>query len=256
VRKVVKLNYEGFLDLLGKRRSIRRFKSEKVPREMVEKIISAGQRAPTGGGTQAYSFVLVSDAEKKDLIIEAIGFQKFMEEAPLWIMICVDWARQEKLWKSLGLEIKFGETTRLFRGLIDAALAAENMVIASEALGLGSVFNGGVRRAPGKIVEILKLPEKVLPVVLLCIGYPDEETPLRPRWPMEAIFHENEYTTPSEDTLAEYYGKSNENMIGMGYFPPGTENWAEHWEKRFPPESNIRSEENLRKELRKLGFLP
>ena len=55
--------------------------------------------------------------------------------------------------------------------------------------------------------------------------------------------------------IAEYYEKSNELMLEMGYFPPGTKNWAEHWKKRFPPESNIKTEENLTKELKKLGFL-
>lgn len=249
------ISEKDVLKCLLDRKSIRRFKDRPVPRELVEKIVRAGQNAPTGGGQQAYSFIMISDAEKKERIIQAIGRQRFMEEAPLWLMICIDWARFYGLCEMLDLEIEYGEVTKLYRGIIDAMLAAENMVIAAEALGLGSVFNGGVRSAPVELAEILRLPENVFPVVLLCIGYPDETPPPRPRWPLEAVLHENEYEMPSETLMKEYYEDANRQMLDMGYFSGRVSSWAEHWRRRFPRSTVDNTETKLRDQLRKLGFL-
>jgi hypothetical protein len=134
-------------------------------------------------------------------------------------------------------------------------LAAENMVIAAETLGLGSVFNGGVRSAPVELAEILKLPENVFPVVLLCIGYPDETPPSRPRWPLEAVLHENEYKMPSEALIEGYYEDANRQMLEMGYFSGKVSSWAEHWRRRFPRSTVENTETKLSDQLRKLGFL-
>jgi nitroreductase len=246
-------------DVLSKpllnRRSIRRFTDKPVPREIIERIVRAGQNAPTGGGQQAYSFILVSDDGKKRSIMRAIGRQGFMEEAPLWLMICVDWARFYRLCETLDLEIEYGPLTQLYRGVMDAMLAAENMVIAAEAMGLGSVFNGGVRNGLTKLAEILKLPENVLPVVLLCIGYPDEEPPTRPRWPLEAILHENEYRMPTDQQIRDYYEDANGRMTEMGYFTGRVSSLVDHWRRRFPRSLVENTEARLRDQLRELNFL-
>jgi nitroreductase len=237
------------------RRSIRRFKERPVPKEMVEKIVKAGQNAPTGGGQQAYSFILVSDEGKKRSIMQAIGRQAFMEEAPLWLMICIDWARFYRLCEELDLEIEYGPLTQFYRGVMDAMLAAENMVIAAEDLGLGSVFNGGVRNGLTKLSEILKLPKNVLPVLLLCIGYPDEEPPTRPRWPVEVVLHENEYRMPSDQQIKDYYEESNRRMTEMGYFTGRASSLADHWRRRFPRSLVENTEVKLRDQLMELNFL-
>lgn len=120
-----------------------------------------------------------------------------MEESPLWIMICVDFARQLKLFELIGVKTKLGEASKILLGVIDADLAAENMVLAAETLGLGTCFVGSVWTAPKKIAEILNLSKNVLPLLLLCVGCPDETPPLRPRWPLEAILYENNYELPN-----------------------------------------------------------
>ena len=238
------------------RRSIRKFKPEPVSREAIYQIVAAAQRAPTGCGMQTYSFIIITDKQIRKAISKAIGQQKCMKHAPLWIMICADMARQLQLLKLLEVKTKFGPLSMLIPALVDTALAAENMVIAANALGIGSVFIGSVWDSLKEVAEILKLPRNVLPTVLICLGYPDETPPPRPRWPLEAVLHENEYKMPSEELMKEYYTDANQQLVEMQYFHKSVRNWAEHWRKKFPLSEMNEWENRLRKDLQELGFIP
>ncbi|MCX6653789.1 MAG: nitroreductase family protein [Candidatus Bathyarchaeota archaeon] len=80
------------LETILMRKSIRKFKPIEVSRDKIEKIVKAGQRSPTACGVEAYSFILLTDLEKREMIIQEtvshITTRKFMEEAPVWIIIC------------------------------------------------------------------------------------------------------------------------------------------------------------------------
>lgn len=246
------------LEVLLKRRSIRRFKKKQVQREIVDKLVKAGQRAPTQSGIQSYSFILITDLEIRERILKTIEPQECMKQAPIWIIICIDFARPLELFKMLGVEAEFGEVTKLFTGIIDACLAAENIVIAAESLGLGSVFIGRIWLALKSIAEIINLPKDVLPILLLCIGYPDESPPLRPRWPIGAVLHENLYNMTSNQVMRKYYEEANETLIKMKYFKrfrKEISSWAEHWQSKFKELAN-KWEESFKRDLRSLGFLP
>lgn len=229
------------LKTIFERKSIRRFKPKKVPSETIEQIVRAGQRAPTACRMETYSFIMISDANKKEQILQAIArhapTRRLMEEAPLWIMVCTDFARQLKLLEVLGIKNEYGEVSKLLLGVMDATLAAENMVLAAEALGLGSCFVGNVWTAPKRIAEILNLPKNVLPIVLLCIGYPNEAPPSRSRWPLDAVLHENEYVMPAEQLIREHART------------------REHWNPTYPYKLSREVEHKIRKDIRKLGFI-
>jgi nitroreductase len=244
------------LDYIFQRKSIRKFKKKRVPRKLINKIVEAGQRAPTGCGMQTYSFILITDDKIREEIYKSIGKQKCMGEAPTWIIVCADMARQLKLFEVLGVKTEMGPLSKFVPAVVDAALVAENMVIAAEMLGLGSVFIGSVWEAMKKIAEILGLPRNVLPIVLVCLGYQDESPPLRPRWPLEAVLHENKYKMPTKALMMSYYEKANKQLVEMKYFPKGVHNWAEHWQRKFPPQEMKEWEENLRRDLKALGFMP
>jgi len=179
-----------------------------------------------------------------------------MEEAPTWIIICADLARQLELFKMLRVKTKFGPLGKLIQSIVDATLAAQNMVLAAEALGLGTVFIGSVWDSMKKVAEILKVPNDVLPILILCIGYSNETPPRRPRWPRKAVLHENHYKMPSKNLMKEYYEKANKELIEMNYFSKGTNSWSEHWQKKFEPKSVQKWENTLKKDLQEIGFIP
>jgi len=244
------------LNTIFQHRSIRKFKPRKVSRRLIDLIVEAGQRAPTACGMQTYSFVLVSDSNLREEIFKAIGRQKCMEQASTWIVICADMARQLELFRMLNVKTEFGPLGKLIPSIIDSALTAQNMVVAAEALGLGTVFIGSVWDSMKKIAEILKVPNNVLPILILCLGYFDETPPTRPRWPLRAVLHENSYTMPSKKLMKGYYQRANKELIKMNYFSKGIMNWAEHWQNKFDPKSVEEWEKVMKKDLQEMGFLP
>lgn len=227
-----------------------------MPRKLINLIVEAGQRAPTACGMQTYSFVLVTDSNLREEVFKAVGRQKCMEQASTWIIVCADMARQLELFKLLKVKTRFGPLGKFVPSVIDAALAAQNMVLAAESLGLGTVFIGSIWNAMKKIGEILKVPKDVLPILILCVGYPNEAPPKRPRWPLKAVLHENCYVMPSENVMNEYYRKATKELVEMNYFSKGVRNWAEHWQRKFEPAGVEEWEEILRKDLQEMGFLP
>lgn len=244
------------LDFILNRKSIRKFKPKPISKEIINTIVKAGQRAPTACGMQLYSFVLVTDPKIKNDIFEEIGKHKYTEGAPVWIVVCADLARQSELFKILGVRANFGKLNKLIPSLFDAVLAAENMVIAAETLGLGSVFVGTIWKCMKRVATILNLPGEVLPLALLCLGYPDEAPPLKPRWPLEAVLHENAYKLSSKEVMEKYYKEGNRELVDMKYFRKGIKDWAEHWQTKFKIEETTKQEKIFRKDLHELGFLP
>jgi nitroreductase len=244
------------LKAIIERRSIRKFERKPVSKRILEKLVKAGQRAPSNCGVQPYSLIVVDDDEKRELIFDAIGRQGCMEEAPVWIIICCDWARPLKLFEMLEVDTELGQTCRLVLGIIDATLVAENVATAAEIMGLGSVFVGSVWKSPRRTAQILQLPANVLPILLLCIGYPSESPPNRPRWPLKAVMHENKYIMPDERMIRNYYRGANRALLEMNYFKKDVHSWAEHWSRKFKKKDMVLWEKNLREELKKMGFLP
>lgn len=95
----------------------------------------------------------------------------------------------------------------LLLGTIDAALAAQNAVVALESLGLGSVYIGGIRNDIKGVAKELGLPPKVYPVFGLCVGYPSPDQPakVKPRLPQQAVLHRETYSIAAEEgVLSEY----------------------------------------------------
>ena len=147
-----------FLNLAAERYSVRRFSGEKVPREVIESILKAAHLAPTGCNNQPQKiYVLESEAA-----LEALkDCTPYHFRAPLAFLICYD---QEKCWK------------RSFDGAVsgpmDASIAATHMMLQAWTAGVGSTWV--MMFDPAKIREAYRIPENLVPVALLPMGYPAE----------------------------------------------------------------------------------
>ncbi|MFQ6088490.1 MAG: nitroreductase family protein [Candidatus Methanofastidiosia archaeon] len=204
-----------FLSLIEKRRSIRKFKDEKIPREVVFEILRLGQRAPTACSFQTYSFILIEDERRE--IFRLSNYQEMVLEAPVLILVCADLKRFKRVLKFAGACRKLGTSTRIF-SIIDATLAAQNMVLACEAFGLSSVFVGSVLDNAKEISKVLNLPEEVLPLYLLCIGCADENPPPRPRWRLESILHKDRYREIKDEEIERFLEEMNRDLKREEYY--------------------------------------
>jgi len=109
----------------------------------------------------------------------------------------------------------------LFFGIQDASLMAENMVIAAESLGMGSCFLGSAPYIADKIAEQYRLPPRVFPLVQLVMGYPAENPPPRPRYPLSFTLFEDTYPEFSADEIDLAMQQMDEGYLAQGYYRKG-----------------------------------
>ena len=203
------------IELMLNHRSIRKFEDKPLSKEQIEQIVRAAQAASTSSFVQAYSIIGISDPEKKRELAALAGNQTYVEHNGYFYVFCTDLNRHkiaaDMAGKDLGESLDFME--KFMVAVIDAALAAQNAAIAAESMGLGICYIGGIRNEIGKVSDLLKLPDRVIPLFGMAVGYPAHESALKPRLPLEAVFHENEYEDKEEqlkeydETISAYYNE-------------------------------------------------
>ena len=252
-----------FLRLLFSRRTIRKFRTESVADQVVQRIVETGQRAPSACNLQTYTVVWVKDAEQKERVWDACGVPKSIRDAPIVFVICADVRRLAKALDYLHYEhcLKHGYGYPLkLMGIIDASLAAENMTIAAEGYGLGSVFIGSAL-VNERVIEVLKLPKGVLPLTLLCVGYPDEKPPTRPRLPLSAVMHVDSYRDPSNGEIESFLKQMDSELEKEGYYRKYSQRkppyfYRDHIKGKTALAPFRQEESKIVPVLRKTGFLP
>ena len=146
------------------RRSIRAFTEEEVSEETIEKILDAARWAPSAGNIQPWIFVVVKRMEIKRRLAEAALNQFFIEEAPVVIVVCADQERSGMYYGSRGANLYC---------IQDTAAAAQNILLAAHALGLGACWVGAFDEEEVRL--ILRAPKRIRPVAIIPIGHPAEK---------------------------------------------------------------------------------
>ena len=149
-----------FIELAKRRCSIRGYKPDAVPEELLNEVLEAGRLAPSAKNLQPFHFIVVRSEAGLDSLAEAYP-APFFREAPVVIAVCMEpskgWTRDRYDGKN------YCE--------VDAAIAADHMTLAAEDLGLGTCWVAAFD--PVKVTEALGLPESVVPVILLSLGFPN-----------------------------------------------------------------------------------
>ena len=153
------------------RQSIRMYTAEAVPDEVIQELLTAGMSAPSGGNSRPWHFVVVTAREQLDALAV---LKPVLERAPLAIVVCGDTRlpKYEGAWA------------------INCALASQNVLLAAHARGLGAVWLScyPVSDRVARVVELLSLPEHVLPLNMIAIGYPAEEKPSRTQYDKYKVY--------------------------------------------------------------------
>lgn len=192
------------VETMLQRKSIRRYTDQVPADEVVETVVRAGQQAPFAH--QTCSLLLSRRSEQNPF------------HAPLYFTVCVDAHRTERVMARRDWEMVTNDLSLLLFGVQDAALMAENMVIAAESLGLGSCFLGGAPYQAETIIEKYRLPSRVFPLVGLAMGYPDEDPPPRPRYPLEFTLFEGEYPELTDDIVDRAMAVMDQGYLAQEYY--------------------------------------
>ena len=141
------------------RRSIRKYTAEPIGRKDITTLLEAAMAAPSSSNRKPWHFIVITDRQTLDSLADVHPYGKMLFEAPLCIVVCGDTTISPSSWVQ------------------DCSAATENLLLGAVALGLGAVWLGVHPRANrvGPIKNLLKIPENVVPLNLISIGYPAEE---------------------------------------------------------------------------------
>lgn len=157
-------------EALLKRRSIRKFKDEKISEELINELLIAAMSAPSACNKKPWEFFVITNEEKLQELKKASRFARY--DAPLAIVVCGN------LSKTLPLQLST-------YWIQDCSAATQNILLRVTDLGLGAVWCGAhpQKNVEKKIKEILDLSDKLVPLNIIFIGYPNQDA--EPRTQLE-----------------------------------------------------------------------
>lgn len=243
------------LRLQFQHRSVRRFLPNPVTEAQLTAILRAAQSASHSSNLQAWSVVVVRDAQRRGRIADAIGGMDFIRTAPVFLVWTADLHRASHVLARAGQEM---ETSHYLEGalvpFVDIGIAAQNALLAAESLGLGGVFVGALRNNPPAIIAELGLPRNTFPALgmALGVGDPAEEAGVKPRLATSAVTHRDTYAADTwpdhadeyEVRLRDYY----ERFGAPGY------SWFRRLSQRLASRTGLNGRHRLRAWLREQGF--
>lgn len=245
------------INTIFEHRSIRKYKSDLIPENILNKILEAGFRASTTGNMQVYSIIVTKDNENKKQLCNIHFGQKMVEEAPVILTFCADFNRFNKWCKQRQAEPGYDNYLSFFTAAIDALLAAQNVALAAESFGLGICYLGTTTYQADKLIEFFKCPMGVVPITTLVVGYPNENPELTDRLPYEAIVHDEKYNDYSPDSINNIYRfkealPETKELLKINQL----ENLAKIFtEKRYTKKDNILFSKLFLEAIHKQGFM-
>ncbi len=189
-------------ETMMKRRSIRNFEDRPVPPELKAELLRAACSAPSGGNIQPLAVITVEGESGRETLSEMVGHQPWVKNAPLSLVFCVDFHRVKR-WAAM-YDVEFlGE--RMFSWFLiayaDIMCAAQSVVVLAESRGLGSVYIGTIQSSVPHARKHFEMPDFVLPVMVLSLGYAKSVPTTIPKLPVEALVHAERYNAPSDGEI-------------------------------------------------------
>ncbi|MFX1455241.1 MAG: nitroreductase family protein [Promethearchaeota archaeon] len=200
-----------------KRRSVRFFKDQEITKEIVDKLLDSANNCPSGGNIQPISIITVQSMDGREKLGKLISSQPWVKNAPLSMIFCIDFYRIKR-WAEISNTSFQGENalSHFLIAYADLICAAQNVVILSESFGLGSVYVGSIQGLIDDIRKIFSIPKLVLPMMLLCIGYPESIPTTIPKLNRDIITHQEKYNilddSEIEKAYNDKYGEFDDNV--------------------------------------------
>ena len=188
------------------RRSIRKYSDQAVSDELLNRLMNEAARTQTMGNLQLYSVVVTRSAEMKAKLAPAHFNQPMVTEAPVVLTICADFNRTSTWARCRKAEPGYNNFLSFMNAAIDALLFTQTLCNLMDEEGLGYCYLGTTVYQPQQIIDLLHLPQLVMPVATLTVGWPAEQPPLSDRLPLESFVHQERYNDYLADDIDRYYG--------------------------------------------------
>lgn len=240
-------------------RSVRHYAPTPLPERTLELLVAAGQSAATSSNLQTWSLIAIEDVARKSEAATLCGDQEFIRAAPLFLVFCADLARLTEISAQVEMPAEGLNYLEMFlMATINASLAAQNVALAAEALGLGICYVGAARNQPKELSALLKLPDRVFALFGMTVGVPAENdtSEVKPRLPQPAVCHREQYTGAAverlrwiasyDDTLRAFDATQHRSASG---------GWTRRSAKRVATVESLTGRHILREFLQSRGFL-
>lgn len=160
-------------EALLNRRSIRKYKEQKISSDDINTILKAAMYSPSAMNKQAWQFIVVNDKKILLEIFEIIPHAEMLKQTAAAIVVCADSSIEENIIYSLQ----------------NCSAATQNILLSAYGLGISSCWISvyGSEETVKKIKTLFKLPNNIIPISLVSLGYPDEEVKVEERFKKEKI---------------------------------------------------------------------
>lgn len=245
------------MDYFKNRHSFRNFASREVSKQLIDSIIEEASHAPNTGNMQTYS-VIVSRSPEMLAKLRPLHFsQPAAVNAQVMLTVCADYYRFSRWCKASGAEPGYDNFLSFISAVIDATAFAQQIVTIAELKGLGTCYLGTVTYNAPEISELLHLPELVVPVACIALGWPEGEPQPAERLGVEAIAYDEVYPEFTDEEIMRLYKPKDD-------FPQNVEFVKENGKDslaaiftdiRYPRKMNEEVSEKLMALLREKGYI-
>lgn len=237
------------------RRTVRRYTAQEVAPELLTQLLEEATHAPNTGNMQLYSVIVTRSEEGKRALAPLHFNQPAATGCSVLLTFCIDINRFNLWCKEGNADAGFGNLQMLLAGAIDASLFAQQFNTLAEMHGLGCCYLGTTAYNAPEIAKVLELPDGVVPLVSLTVGYPDGEAPLSDRLPLEAIVHDEKYRQYTPEQIREIYAGQENSADSKRFIEEnGKSTLAQVFaEVRYPRATNEAFSKTLQEYLEK-GF--
>lgn len=253
--------YDGIVS----HRSIRNYKTDPIPQDILNQVLTAATRGSTSGNMQTYSMIITQDAERKKQLWEYHSRQNMILQAPVLITFLADWHRMIRWCDLRNAKPGYNNFLSFMVAVGDAFIAAQNAALAAEGLGLGICYMGTTHYCTEKLIEFFNLPQQVYPITTLVVGYPDEDIETRDRLPIEGIVHHEVYDDKSDNEILGLYKDKEKKAWDRNMSverarqvikEAGVENVAQiYTQLKYTLKHNLAVSDQMLKALEEQGFL-
>ena len=245
------------LETLLNHKTIRNYKSDPIDEKILNTILEAGFRASTTGNMQVYSVIVTKDEAKRKELCKLHFNQKMVEQAPVLLTFCADFNRFNKWCRQRKAEPGYDNFLSFFTAAIDALLVAQNACVAAEDFGLGICYLGTTTYQADKLIDFFDLPNGVVPVTTVVVGYPAEDPEQADRLPAKGVVHYEKYSDYTSEDIDEIYAEKESLAVTQKLLEENQlETLAQIFtQNRYKKADNLHFSKVLLKVLEQQGFM-
>ncbi len=197
--------FNDMLTDMATRRSVRKYTDRDIDNTLLNQILEAAARTQTMGNLQLYSVIITRDNEMKRQLAPAHFNQPMTTGAPVVLTFCADYHRTTEWCKLRKAAPGYDNILSFLNAATDALLYCQTFCNLAEAAGLGLCYLGTTIYQPQHIIDTLRLPELVMPVATITLGWPAEKPALTDRLPCSAYIHHEHYVPVTSETIERDY---------------------------------------------------